>query len=377
MNPTHKRLISLPIPMKTPLISLAETQSDRIRAWFAIPALFSSELLPRRLPQQVSCETDFRTFFRRKLRNSQKFYQDSSFELCENLEKLLKQQLKPLNLANSFVNLLRDHGRSSLLSQEISSQLLSSSFELKLRIFLLKIRAFEEERLLLAWVSWNFPGRQTENLRETLLFLKETLLSDSREKFQRFLEFLTKGLALSFRIEILEILAKNPPHRLFIEKFESFTQENQLIELIRTLKFDAHCEFSMFTELLNSAKRQEINVFAMKLLCEINADFLGETSSFYQEIRKFLKEYDLEKFEEFLEEILKIMKRFLGETSKEFQRKLYKIIREMKSSQILATEADEKEEETGSFANSEENSPEFRRRSLKSQQKKGKFSSKN
>jgi len=235
----------------------------------------------------------------------------------------------------------------------------------------MKIRAFEEERLFITWISMNFSQKKLRNIYETVLFLKETLLF-SKENYEVFFELLTKGLSLSFRLEILDILAENP-HRLFIEKMEGFTKENELIEVIKTLKFDSHCELSLFNELFNSAKRREINVFSMKLLMEINSSFLSESSSFYKEILGFLNEYDFKKYEEFLEEILKIMKEFLCETSNEFQRKLYNIIRELKSSQILSTEADEKEEEEVSLMNPEENSPDFRRKSLKSLQKKCKF----
>lgn len=333
MKTQHKRTESAHFPCKSPEpISLLPLDSI-IRSWFQLPDfLFQNINFP--------LSELFQNSFKRKCRLGQSFYQDSSFELCEALERLFAQVSKPLVFSTALVTILRTFDKKSLLYKEIAQLIKQEDFEGKLRAFLLKIRVIEEENLFIAWVSSFILTKKVKTMLDCLIYLKmeyfthkksENKLKNSQVEYRMKIikELLHKGLKLKFREELYEILYQNPFNKVFIDNI-SKSNEKEIIFIIKDLKFDSHSIFSTFELLLTQAKCYEINEFSLKLL-----EIFKEMPSAPQMMLSFLIKYDFNDCESFLEGLLEIMRVFLPTTKQDFQEKVHNLIAELQSSESL------------------------------------------
>lgn len=274
---------------------------------------------------------------RQKAQISQKFYQDGSSELCEQIEKLLSQNLKSLLFSAAFKSIFQSHNKDSLLSDEISSLLREEDFRYKLQILMLKIRNYEEISLFSLSVCALLQIKPNENLEiiELILILKEKALI----KFQSFLlDLIFKGLKLILKSEILDLLFQNTQNKDFIEQISFILQSNNeklLVNLIKSLKYDSHSEILVFEQLIILVKRQEINEFFLKLLI-LFKETETNGSAFHESLKEFLKDYDFKYYEDFLEKLLEIMNEFLSETSHYFQEKMHDLIMNLQISGVLS-----------------------------------------
>lgn len=274
---------------------------------------------------------------RQKAQISQKFYQDGSSELCEQIEKLLSQNLKSLLFSTAFKSILQSSNRDSFLYDEISSLLREEDFRYKLQILLLKIRNYEEISLFSLTLCSLLQIKPNENLEiiELLLILKEKVLIKLQSFF---LDLMFKGLKLILKSEILNLLFQNTQNKDFIDQISFILQssnEKLLIDLIKSLKYDSHSEIVMFEQLIILVKRQEINEFFLKLLL-LFKETETNGSTFHESLKESLKNYDFKYYEDFLEKLLEIMNECLSETSHYFQEKIHDLIMNLQISGVLS-----------------------------------------
>ena len=332
---THQRNVSAQFPLSKANPITPHSIDIRLRSYFKLPDFF------HQIAHKSQSESEFHALFRKKFRFSQKFYQDSSHELRDQIERIYQQSLKPSIFSITLTNLLKTQGKNSCLFYEISRllKLDSDEFEARLRLLLLKLRVIEEENIWLSWVcNVSMNAYKKTELLETLLQIKENLvMMDKNDRlFDDRMRLLDKGFRIKFHLELLEVLEKNPINKTFLEILSGSNWEKKVIDSIKSLKFDSHSDIELFEGLLVLAKRHEINEFCRKL---INLLVMAENegSSFQKEMIKFLKEFDLSDIERFLEDLLEIMRNFLGETEIEFQEKFHELILSLQSSGVLNT----------------------------------------